>query len=94
MTAKSLYQERFGDAFLLAIASAAGCATAKPVPDDDGIDWTLSCKHLQSKPRLDVQMKTTSLDDATGTVEIPRANILTPQALKALMQRIDDGEAL
>lgn len=52
-------QERFGDAFLMAIASAAGCTLAKPETDDDSVDWTLSCR-LPRRPKIDVQMKTTS----------------------------------
>jgi hypothetical protein len=54
-------QERFGDAFLLAVASVAGCACAKPETDNDSIDWTLSCR-LSRKPKIDVQVKTVSLD--------------------------------
>jgi hypothetical protein len=54
-------QERFGDAFLLAVASVAGCACAKPETDNDSIDWTLSCR-LPHRPKIDVQVKTVSLD--------------------------------
>jgi hypothetical protein len=54
-------QERFGDAFLLAVASVAGCACAKPETDNDSIDWTLSCR-LPRRPKIDVQVKTVSLD--------------------------------
>jgi len=59
--AQTAQQERFGDAFLLAVASVAGCAYAKPETDNDSIDWTLSCK-LSRRPKIDVQMKTTSHD--------------------------------
>jgi hypothetical protein len=51
-------QEQFSDAFLMAIAAAAGCALSRPVPDNDSIDWTLSCR-LSRRPKLDVQMKST-----------------------------------
>jgi hypothetical protein len=57
-----MQQERFGDTFLLAAASVAGCAAVKPEPDNDSIDWTLSCR-LQRRPKIDVQMKTVLLDD-------------------------------
>ena len=65
--ARTARQEGFGDAFLLAVAVVAGCAVSRPRPDDDSIDWTLSCK-LRRRPKLDVQMKTTSTDDGTGDV--------------------------
>ncbi|MGA3132484.1 MAG: DUF4365 domain-containing protein [Terracidiphilus sp.] len=58
---QSHQQERFGDAFLLAVASVAGCAYAKPETDNDSIDWTLSCK-LSRRPKIDVQIKTTLFD--------------------------------
>ncbi len=57
----TMQQERFGDAFLLATASVAGCACAKPETDNDSIDWTLSCK-LPRRPKVDVQMKTLGSD--------------------------------
>jgi hypothetical protein len=60
-------QECFGDAFLLAVASVVGCATSIRRPDDDSIDWTLSCG-LARRPKLDVQMKTTTTDDGAGDV--------------------------
>lgn len=63
--ARSAQQECFGDAFLLAAASVAGCSVSRPRPDDDSIDWTLSCK-LPRRPKLDVQMKTTSTDAGNG----------------------------
>ena len=51
-------QEQFSDAFLMAIAAAAGCAISRPVPDNDSIDWTLSCR-LPRRPKLDIQLKST-----------------------------------
>jgi Domain of unknown function (DUF4365) len=157
--ARTARQESFGDAFLIAIASVAGCAVAKPETDDDSIDWTLSCR-LPRRPKIDVQMKTTSAvdfgrdatvsypfkkknyveltltdlvvsrilvlvtvpgnieewlsptadqlvlrraafwlslagyparDNTTSvTVDVPRENLLTPEALKRMMQRIND----
>ena len=151
-------QECFGDAFLLAVAGVAGCAVALRRPDDDSIDWTLSCR-LPRRPKIDVQMKTWSGDDCssdpiryplkrknyddliltdvvvprilvlvtipkdigewtawsaeqltlrrcgywmslaglpqsdnetTVTVSVPRANVLTAEALKDMMQRVND----
>jgi hypothetical protein len=64
-SAVTSHQDCFGDAFLLAVASVAGCAISNRRPDDDSIDWTLSCK-LDRRPKLDVQMKTTSTDDGKG----------------------------
>lgn len=63
--AKSARQESFGDAFLLAIAGVAGCAISNRRPDNDSIDWTLSCR-LPSRPKIDVQIKTWVGDDRQG----------------------------
>jgi hypothetical protein len=159
-SAVTSHQDCFGDAFLLAVASVAGCAISNRRPDDDSIDWTLSCK-LDRRPKLDVQMKTTSTDDGKGdfiryplkrknyddliiadltsprvlivviipdnpnawlrmpaeqlvlcycaywvslrgreptenantvTVQIPRINLFTPDALVAIMKRINSGD--
>lgn len=84
-------QECFGDAFLLAVSSVAGCAVSQRRPDDDSIDWTLSCK-LPRRPKLDVQMKTTSTDAGDGeTIRYPLkkknyndlilTNVLSPRIL-------------
>jgi len=64
---RTAQQECFGDAFLMAVASVAGCATSFRRPDDDSIDWTLSCG-LPRRPKLDVQMKTTIAE--TGTEDV------------------------
>lgn len=61
----SARQEGFGDGFILALAGTAGCATSMRRPDDDSIDWTLSCK-LASRPKLDLQVKTWVGDDGKG----------------------------
>jgi hypothetical protein len=53
-------QEQFSNAFLLAVAAAAGCSAAKPSVDNDSIDWTLS-NTMRRRPKLDVQLKCTSL---------------------------------
>lgn len=63
--ARTAQQEGFGDAYLLAVAGAAGCATSLRRPDDDSIDWTLSCR-LALRPKLDIQMKTTTAIDFDG----------------------------
>src|SRR5207237_680676 len=54
-------QEQFSNAFLLAVAAAAGCSAAKPSVDNDSIDWTLSNRMTHS-PKLDVQLKCTVLE--------------------------------
>lgn len=64
---RAAMQECFGDAFLLAVAGAAGCAVSLRRPDDDSIDWTLSCR-LSRRPKLDVQMKTWTGDVGGGEV--------------------------
>jgi len=88
---RTTQQEGFGDAFLLAVAGVAGCATSLRRPDDDSIDWTLSCR-LPLRPKLDVQMKTTTTTDENGdTIQYPLkvknyndliiTNILVPRIL-------------
>ncbi|MER9124261.1 DUF4365 domain-containing protein [Mesorhizobium sp. M0959] len=63
--ARTAQQECFGDAFLLAVAGVAGCAASLRRPDDDSIDWTLSCR-LSRRPKIDVQMKTWVGDDGSA----------------------------
>jgi hypothetical protein len=160
--ARTAQQECFGNAFLLAVAGVAGCAISAPCPDDDSIDWTLSCQ-LPRRPKIDVQMKTWTGDDGSSdpiryplkrknyddliltdvfaprilvlvtipqdsgewmelsvenlilrrwgywvflagqpqsdnetsvTVSVPRANVLTVEALQELMQRVNEGGAI
>jgi hypothetical protein len=55
-------QEQFSNAFILAVASLAGCAAAKPYPDVDSIDWILSCRLAPRRPKLDLQIKSTARD--------------------------------
>lgn len=57
--ARTMQQECFADTFLLAVAAVAGCTATRPTVDDDSIDWTLSCR-LSRRPKLDVQMKSSS----------------------------------
>jgi len=89
-------QEQFSKAFILATASLAGCSVTEPKPDDDSIDWTLSCRLAPRRPKLDLQVKSTS--DGTGTEaairypvkpknydELILANLLTPRLLVVVM---------
>jgi hypothetical protein len=55
-------QEQFSNAFLQAVAAVAGCAVCRPSPDNDSIDWTLSCR-LPRRPKLDVQLKSTTFQN-------------------------------
>ena len=57
---RPLQQEKFSEAFLHAIAAGAGCASSKPFPDHDSIDWTLSCR-LPRRPKIDIQLKSTAV---------------------------------
>ena len=63
--AKSAQQEGFGDSFILALAGTSGCAVSQRRPDDDSVDWTLSCR-LPTRPKIDVQVKTWTGDDGNG----------------------------
>lgn len=89
--ARTAQQEGFGDGYLLAVAAAAGCATSLRRPDDDSIDWTLSCK-LSLRPKLDIQMKTTTIHEMNGEElhyplkiknynDLVMTNILVPRIL-------------
>jgi hypothetical protein len=88
----SAAQEQVSKAFILAMASLAGCSVAEPKPDDDSIDWTLSCRLAPRRPKLDLQVKSTN--DGTGTEgaihyplkrknydELILADLLTPRLL-------------
>lgn len=65
-------QEQFSKAFVMAVASRAGCAAAEPRPDDDSIDWTLSCRLTPRRPKLDLQVKSVSKpSDAEASIRYP-----------------------
>jgi hypothetical protein len=85
-------QEQFSKAFILAVASLAGCSAAVPVPDVDNIDWTLSCRLAPRRPKLDLQVKSTINDSGTtDAISYPLkrtsydglilSNLLTPRLL-------------
>lgn len=63
--ADSARQECFGDSFIMALAGVSGCAVSQRRPDDDSIDWTLSCR-LPTRPKIDFQVKTWVGDDGLG----------------------------
>jgi hypothetical protein len=56
---------QFSNAFIFAIAAAAGCSVSQPTVDNDSIDWTIS-NRLSRRPKLDVQLKCTASDDGAG----------------------------
>ncbi len=62
----SARKEQFSNAYLFAVAAAAGCSVAKPSVDNDSIDWTIS-NRLPRRPKLDVQLKCMANDEALGT---------------------------
>jgi hypothetical protein len=85
-------QEQFSKAFIMAAASLAGCSVAEPRPDDDSIDWTLSCRLPPRRPKLDLQVKSTSNGAGTETAvhyplkrknynELTLVDLLTPRIL-------------
>jgi hypothetical protein len=57
--ARTMQQERFADAFLLAVAAVAGCTYAKPEVDDDSIDWTLSRRLTPRRRRATIHTSAT-----------------------------------
>jgi hypothetical protein len=56
-------QEQFANAFLVTVAAVAGFTAAKPLVDNDSIDWTVSSR-LPRRPKIDIQMKSRRIDDA------------------------------
>ena len=53
-------KEQFSDAFIRAVAAAAGYAVSKPSVDDDSIDWQIAAtggKGTTRSPRLELQLK-------------------------------------
>jgi len=56
-------KECYSEAFLFAVAAAAGFGVARPAPDTDSVDWTLSAGgELARRPKLDLQLKATAQD--------------------------------
>jgi hypothetical protein len=56
----SARQELYGDAYLHALAAVAGFGMAKPVPDDDSIDWLICARgpyETRRSPMIAVQIK-------------------------------------
>jgi Domain of unknown function (DUF4365) len=58
-------KERFSDAYVHAVAAVAGCDLMKPPTDIDSIDWVVHAQGLATPiraPRIELQLKATSLD--------------------------------
>jgi len=58
-------KEQFSNAYLRAVAAAAGCSVAKPEPDEDKIDWNIRSTEGQGlirSPSVEIQLKCTELD--------------------------------
>ena len=65
-------KECYSEAFLFAVAAAAGFGVAKPAPDTDSVDWTLSAGgELARRPKLDLQLKATAMaQDVLGETHL------------------------
>ncbi|MDV8008636.1 DUF4365 domain-containing protein [Rhodococcus sp. IEGM 1318] len=84
--------EKLQDAYLGAIAAAAGCEMAKPDPDP-GLDWTIGLKskaHTKIRtPKIDVALKSTyqtgpnDSGEFSFTLENPHFEILAEPLLLA-----------
>jgi Domain of unknown function (DUF4365) len=85
-------QELFSKAFVLAVAALAGCSASEPKPDDDSIDWTLACRLPPRRPKLDLQVKSTSNGSGSETAipyplkrknydDLILSDLLTPRVL-------------
>ncbi|HEY3398788.1 MAG TPA: DUF4365 domain-containing protein [Armatimonadota bacterium] len=58
-------KELFSQAYLKAVAAAAGLTSAQPLPDIDKSDWILGmpgAKGTSRSPKIDIQLKCTSSD--------------------------------
>jgi hypothetical protein len=55
-TPKTWQQEQFGDAYVHAVATCAGCTLAKP-PDLCKVDWLVRWEMDDSYPVIDLQLK-------------------------------------
>jgi Domain of unknown function (DUF4365) len=68
-------KEQFSDAFVVAVAAAAGFVTGRWDVDDDSIDWQIAAAGGQGtlrSPRLELQLKcTASPSVAEGSIHFP-----------------------
>lgn len=68
-------KEQFGNAFVVAVAAAAGFVTGKWDVDDDSVDWQIAAARgsgtLRS-PRVELQLKcTTNANIVDGSIHFP-----------------------
>ena len=59
----NVHQGLHGEAFVYALACAAGLCSAKPFPDFDGVDWQIGHpgpRGTRRSPKIEVQVKTWS----------------------------------
>ena len=68
-------KEQFSNAFVMAVAAAAGFVTGKWDVDDDSIDWQVAAsggRGTRRSPRLELQLKcTASPSIADGSIRFP-----------------------
>ncbi|AKI98867.1 DUF4365 domain-containing protein [Archangium gephyra] len=58
-------KEKFGEAYLRAVAAVAGFTLYKPEVDDDSVDWGIAArgtKLFRRRPRVELQLKCTATD--------------------------------
>jgi hypothetical protein len=66
-------KEQYSNAYLRAVAAAAGYGIYKPDPDEDSVDWGIAARGGRGSvlsPRLEVQLKCTATD--LGNVSVLR----------------------
>ena len=98
--------EEFGEAYVRAIASVAGCSVDRPRVDNDSIDLTFS-KRTSSGPlralRLEAQLKTTAADILTSSSltfplliknydDLRPSNVLVPRVLIVVLLPVDTDD--
>ncbi len=67
-------KEQFSNAFIQALAARAGYGLAKPIPDEDSVDWFLHVRGPYGKfrsPSFGVQLKASSLAFRNDTIAYP-----------------------
>ena len=89
-------KEEFSNAFVQAVSAAAGYSATQPSVDNDSIDWTLAQRggdgNVRS-PKLDVQLKATSMidldeEDESFTFSVSLKNYDDLRAENLLVPRI------
>ncbi|WP_257457674.1 DUF4365 domain-containing protein [Archangium lipolyticum] len=101
-------KEKFGEAYLRAVASVAGFTLYRPEVDDDSVDWGIAARGtevLRRRPRVELQLKCTSADvlredglhfalGLRNYEQLRETNLLVPRILLVVRVPVEPGEWL